>query len=46
MLRTAEITRYVTTPRSTLVQPGPMHAGTTADPAATFEHLFGVLVDR
>jgi Protein of unknown function (DUF3037) len=37
---------WLTTPRSTLVQPGPLHAGTTADPAATFEHLFGVLVDR
>ncbi|HEX7171666.1 MAG TPA: DUF3037 domain-containing protein [Candidatus Limnocylindria bacterium] len=37
---------WLTTPRSTIVQPGPMHAGTTDDPAATFEHLFGVLVRR
>lgn len=37
---------WLTTPRSTIVQPGPMHAGTTDDPAATFEHLFGVLVSR
>jgi hypothetical protein len=37
---------WLTTPRSTLVQPGPLHAGTTADPAATFEHLFGLLVAR
>ena len=37
---------WLTTPRSTVVQTGPMHAGTTDDPAATFEHLFGVLVRR
>ena len=37
---------WLTTPRSTLVQPGPLHAGTTDDPDATFEHLFGVLVSR
>ena len=37
---------WLTTPRSTLVQPGPMHAGTTDDPAETFEHLFGLLVTR
>lgn len=37
---------WLTTPRSTLVQPGPIHAGTTDDPAATFEHLFTTLVTR
>ncbi|HJP71095.1 MAG TPA: DUF3037 domain-containing protein [Candidatus Limnocylindria bacterium] len=37
---------WLTTPRSTVVQPGPLHAGTTEDPAATFEHLYGVLVER
>ena len=37
---------WLTTPRSTLVQPGPLHAGTTEDAAATFEHLFGLLVSR
>ena len=37
---------WLTTPRSTIVQTGPMHAGTTDDPAATFEHLFGLLVRR
>jgi hypothetical protein len=37
---------WLTTPRSTIVQPGPLHAGTTEDPAATFEHLFDVLVRR
>ena len=37
---------WLTTPRSTLVQPGPLHAGTTEDPDATFKHLFGLLVAR
>ena len=37
---------WLTTPRSTVVQPGPLHAGTTDDPAATFDHLYGVLVQR
>ncbi|HET8776477.1 MAG TPA: DUF3037 domain-containing protein [Candidatus Limnocylindria bacterium] len=37
---------WLTTPRSTVVQPGPLHAGTTDDPAGTFEHLYGVLVER
>ena len=37
---------WLTTPRSTVVQPGPIHGGTTDDPPATFEHLFGVLVRR
>jgi hypothetical protein len=37
---------WLTTPRSTIVQPGPLHTGVTQDPSATFEHLFGVLVTR
>ncbi len=37
---------WLTTPRSTLVQPGPLHAGTTDDPATTFERLWGTLVER
>jgi Protein of unknown function (DUF3037) len=37
---------WLTTPRSTLVQPGPMHAGTSDDPDATFERLFDALVTR
>jgi hypothetical protein len=37
---------WLTTPRSTIVQPGPLHAGTSEDPAATFEHLYGVMVSR
>jgi hypothetical protein len=37
---------WLTTPRSTLVQSGPLHAGVTDDPAGTFEHLFEVMVAR
>ena len=37
---------WLTTPRSTIVQPGPLHAGTTEDPDTTFEHLYRVLVER
>jgi hypothetical protein len=37
---------WLTTPRSTAVQPGPIHGGMTDDPAATFEHLFATLVIR
>jgi hypothetical protein len=37
---------WLTTPRSTVVQPGPMHTGITDDPAATFDHLFRRLVER
>ena len=37
---------WLTTPRSTLVQPGPLHAGTTDDSQATFDRLYGMLVDR
>lgn len=37
---------WLTTPRSTLVQPAAIHTGLTEDPAATFEHLFRILVER
>lgn len=37
---------WLTAPRSTIVQPGPIHTGTTEDPATTFDHLFAVLVER
>jgi hypothetical protein len=37
---------WLTTARSTIVQPGPLHAGTTEDPDATFEHLYRMLVAR
>jgi hypothetical protein len=45
-LEPSERFHWLTTPRSTLVQPGPIHAGVTEDPDATFEHLFRVLVER
>ena len=37
---------WLSAPRSTIVQPGPVHGGTTEDPAATLEHLVRVLVRR
>ncbi|HET6381625.1 MAG TPA: DUF3037 domain-containing protein [candidate division Zixibacteria bacterium] len=37
---------WLTAPRSTVVQPGPIHTGMTDDPAATFDHLFARLVER
>ena len=36
--------RWLTATRSTVVQPGPVHSGLTADPAAELEHLFDQLV--
>jgi hypothetical protein len=36
--------RWLTAPRSTIVQPGPVHGGLTADPAAQLEHLVDSLV--
>jgi DUF3037 family protein len=36
--------RWLTAPRSTIVQPGPVHAGLTADPAAELERLADRLV--
>jgi hypothetical protein len=36
--------RRLTAPRSTILQPGPVHTGLTADPAATLERLFTSLV--
>ncbi|MEU2431958.1 MULTISPECIES: DUF3037 domain-containing protein [unclassified Streptomyces] len=36
--------RWLIAPRSTVVQPGPVHTGLTADPAAEVEHLLDVLV--
>ena len=35
---------FVKAPRSTVVQPGPVHGGVTTDPAATLQHLLDVLV--
>ncbi len=36
--------RWLTAPRSTIVQPGPVHSGLTSDPAAELQHLFDDLV--
>ncbi|GAA3810512.1 DUF3037 domain-containing protein [Sphaerisporangium flaviroseum] len=38
--------RWLTAPRSTIVQTGPVHAGLAADPAAELENLLGRLVRR
>jgi hypothetical protein len=35
---------WLTAPTSTVVQPGPVHPGLTADPAAALERLFAELV--
>ncbi len=35
---------FVSAPRSTVVQPGPIHGGTTDDPARQLDHLLGALV--
>jgi hypothetical protein len=32
--------RWLTAPRSTMVQPGPIHSGLTADPAAELDRIF------
>ncbi|MGW8062995.1 DUF3037 domain-containing protein [Streptomyces ziwulingensis] len=36
--------RWLIAPRSTIVQPGPVHTGLTSDPAAETERLLGLLV--
>ncbi|MBT2413038.1 DUF3037 domain-containing protein [Streptomyces sp. ISL-12] len=36
--------RWLIAPRSTVVQPGPVHTGLTADPAAEIERLLELLV--
>jgi hypothetical protein len=36
--------RWLTAPRSTIVQPGPVHAGLTIDPAAELDRLLELLV--
>lgn len=35
---------WVAAPRSTILQPGPLHGGVTRDPAGTLEHLLARLV--
>lgn len=36
--------RWLTAPRSTVVQPGPIHTGLTSDPAAEVDRLLALLV--
>jgi hypothetical protein len=36
--------RWLTAPRSAMVQPGPAHAGVTEDPPADLDRLFNALV--
>jgi hypothetical protein len=36
--------RWLTAPRSTVIQPGPVHTGLTSDPAAEQERLLELLV--
>jgi hypothetical protein len=36
--------RWLTAPRSAIVQPGPVHAGVTDNPAADLDRLFAALV--
>ena len=36
--------RWLTAPRSTIIQPGPVHTGLTADPDADVERLLRLLV--
>jgi hypothetical protein len=36
--------RWLTAPRSAIVQPGPVHAGVTDNPGADLDRLFGSLV--
>lgn len=43
-LPAAERFGWLVAPASTVVQPGPVHAGLTVDPAATLDHLFATLV--
>lgn len=35
---------FIVAPRSTILQPGPVHSGMTDDPARTLEHLLTTLV--
>ncbi len=38
--------RWLVSPRSTIIQPSPVHTGRTRDPAACLEHLLQTLVLR
>lgn len=38
--------RWLVAPRSTIIQPSPVHTGRTADPARCLEHLMATVVRR
>ena len=38
--------RWLVAPRSTIIQPSPVHTGRTSDPAACLEHLMDRIVRR
>ena len=38
--------RWLVAPRSTVIQPSPVHTGRTADPAACLDHLVSTVVRR
>lgn len=38
--------RWLVSPRSTIIQPSPIHTGRTTDPAACLDHLVAQLVRR
>jgi hypothetical protein len=44
-LSTEERFRWITSPRSTIIQFSPVHAGLTDDPRATLDDLFSKVVD-
>lgn len=44
LLEPAERFHWLTSPGSTIIQPGPVHTGLTDDPQATFDRLFAELV--
>ena len=46
VLSPGERFRWLTAPRSTVLQPGPVHAGLTGDPEAEIERLAARLVRR
>ena len=45
-LPASERFHWLVAPASTIVQPGPVHTGLTADPAGELDHLFAKLVER
>jgi hypothetical protein len=45
-LKPGERFRWLAAPRSTVIQPGPVHTGLTDDPAADLDRLLDLLVRR